>query len=102
VRNSRLEVTVTKFKTEPRYLGPYEVVRRTPGGSYVLKELDGSEHADRYAAFRLLPYIKRSDKFLQDSYLSNGSDSDNHESNNENDSDHNTEEDSESDQEQQS
>jgi hypothetical protein len=64
VRNSRLEMTVTKFKTEPRYIGPYEVVRRTKGGSYVLKELDGAIHAQNYAAFRLVPYIHRDDPIL--------------------------------------
>jgi len=49
VRNSRLEVTLNKFKTDPRYLGPYEVVRRTSKGNYVLKELDGSVHDETYA-----------------------------------------------------
>jgi hypothetical protein len=64
VRNSRLEMTVTKFKTEPRYIGPYEVVRKTKGGSYVLKELDGAVHAQNYAAFRLIPYIRRNSPVL--------------------------------------
>jgi RNase H-like domain found in reverse transcriptase/Integrase zinc binding domain len=64
VRNSRLESTIARMKTEPRYLGPYEVVRRTPRGAYVLKEVDGAEHAERYAAFRLLPYIYRNNPIL--------------------------------------
>jgi ribosomal protein L21E len=61
IRNSRLEMTVTKFKTDPRYLGPYEVVMMTKGGSYILKELDGTLHKQHYAASRLIQYIHRND-----------------------------------------
>jgi hypothetical protein len=57
-------MTVTKFKTEPRYIGPYEVVRRTSKGNYVLRELNGTEHVERYAAFRILPYVQRHDPIL--------------------------------------
>ncbi len=57
VRNSRLEMTVNRFKTDPRYLGPYEVVRRTYGGAYKLQELDGTVISRSVAAFRLLPYV---------------------------------------------
>ena len=64
VRNSRLEMTIAKFKTDPRYLGPYEVVRRTKRGTYILRELDGAVHAEHYAAFRILPYISRNNPIL--------------------------------------
>lgn len=64
VRNSRLESTINRFKTQPRYIGPYEVHRKTKGGSYVLKELDGTQIAERFAAFRLLKYIYRDDPIL--------------------------------------
>jgi hypothetical protein len=64
VRNSRLESTLARMKTEPRYLGPYAVVKRTKRGVYILAELDGAEHAEHYAAFRLLPYISRGDPVL--------------------------------------
>jgi hypothetical protein len=64
VRNTCLEMTVTKFKTEPRYIGPYEVVRRTSKGNYMLKELNGTEHVERYAAFCILPYVQRHDPIL--------------------------------------
>jgi hypothetical protein len=49
-------------KTKPRYLGPYEVIRQTKGGSYILAEMDGHVMRQAYAAFRLLPYITRSNK----------------------------------------
>ena len=46
-------------KSKPCYLGPFEVVRRTQGGSYVLKEMDGTVSARGIAAFRLIPYYSR-------------------------------------------
>jgi hypothetical protein len=61
VRNLRIEMEHGR-KTKPRYLGPYEVVRQTTGGSYVLMEMDGHVKRQGYAAFRLLPYITRKDK----------------------------------------
>jgi RNase H-like domain found in reverse transcriptase/Integrase zinc binding domain len=61
VRNSRVEDELNK-KSKPRYLGPYEVVRQTRGGSYVLKELDGTVSRRGVAAFRLLPYHSRNGK----------------------------------------
>jgi hypothetical protein len=57
-------MTVTKFKTNPRYIGPYEIVRRTPRGSYVLKELDGIIHAQPYAVFRIITYIRQNFPWL--------------------------------------
>lgn len=64
IRNTRVEKEMNK-KHKPRYLGPYEVVRRTAGGSYVIKELDGAVHKQGYAAFRLIPYISRHSAQLQ-------------------------------------
>ena len=61
VRNTRVEKELDR-KTKPRYLGPFEVVRRTAGGSYVLKELDGTISKRGVAAFRLLPYHSRDGK----------------------------------------
>jgi len=61
LRNSSEEMKMNR-KTKPRYLGPYEVVRRTKGGSYVLQELDGATLIEGAAAFRLLPYTSRHDK----------------------------------------
>ena len=61
LRNTGEEMKMNR-KTKPRYLGPYEVDRRTKGGSYVLKELDGTMLREGAAAFRLLPYVSRYDK----------------------------------------
>jgi hypothetical protein len=55
VRNSPIEKELNR-KTKPRYLGPYEVVMRTSKGSYVLKELDGTQSRAGIAGFRLLKY----------------------------------------------
>jgi hypothetical protein len=42
-------------------MGPYRVIRRTQGGSYVLEEMDSSELTEHVAAYRLIPYVKRRD-----------------------------------------
>lgn len=60
VRNTAIEKELNR-KTKPRYLGPYEVVRRTQGGSYVVKELSGELSRAGIAAFRLLKYNPRTD-----------------------------------------
>lgn len=65
VRNTTVEKSMNR-KSKPRYLGPFEVVRRTPGGSYVLKELDGSIWSQKVAAFRILPYILRDEQKLEE------------------------------------
>ncbi|KAK0435520.1 hypothetical protein EV421DRAFT_1716588 [Armillaria borealis] len=57
VQNSQLEMTVNRFKTDPQYLGPYEVVHRTYGDAYKLRELDGTVISRSVAAFQLLPYV---------------------------------------------
>ena len=64
LRNSKIEKSMDR-KTRPRYLGPFQVVRRTPQGSYILRELDGAVWRSSAAAFRLLPYVQRTDRELQ-------------------------------------
>ncbi len=58
IRNSAVEKELDR-KTKPRYLGPYVIVRRTRGGSYVIRELSGAISRRGIAAFRLIPYIAR-------------------------------------------
>lgn len=58
VRNTQVEKELDR-KTKPRYLGPFRVVRRTTGGSYIVQELDGAISRRGIAAFRLIPYIVR-------------------------------------------
>lgn len=60
IRNNPIENTVSiERKTANRYMGPYEVIRRTQGGSYVLKEMNGNMLRHTTAAFRLIPYVQR-------------------------------------------
>ena len=80
-------------KSKPRYLGPFEVVRHTQGGSYVLKEMDGTVSAQGIAAFQLIPYYFRH-TFLPASILPDDDESDdenNNENNNENDDENDNE-----------
>ena len=58
VRNSQIEKELDR-KSKPRYLGPYEIVRQTRGGSYVIQEMDGTVSRQGIARFRLVPYITR-------------------------------------------
>ncbi|KAK7434282.1 hypothetical protein VKT23_020283 [Stygiomarasmius scandens] len=46
-------------KSKPRWLGPYAIVQRTKGGSYIIRELNGNISRQGIAATRLLPYISR-------------------------------------------
>ena len=75
VRNSERDGPMPD-KYSPRYLGPYIVDRRTKGGSYVLKELDGTFIRRAVAAMRLLPYKPRVPKHLQSEEISDESGSD--------------------------
>lgn len=65
VRNSAVEQELNR-KTKPRYLGPYIIVKKTTGGSYIVSEPDGSVRIHKIAPFRLLPYVAReSQDFLR-------------------------------------
>ncbi|GJE97287.1 polyprotein [Phanerochaete sordida] len=63
VRNKAKEGGLEKH--HDRYLGPYEVVRRTRNGAYILQELDGTVAREAFAAFRLIPYVSRSSEYLE-------------------------------------
>ena len=64
LRNTPIEKSLQR-KQFPRYLGPYQVVRKNRGGAYVLAELDGAILAEPYGAFRLMPYIHRDHWFMK-------------------------------------
>ncbi|KAJ6526094.1 hypothetical protein B0H19DRAFT_970822 [Mycena capillaripes] len=63
VRNSRIANDLGR-KSKAKWLGPYAIVRRTKGGSYVLRELSGAISTQGIASTRLLPYISRTDPRL--------------------------------------
>jgi hypothetical protein len=61
IRNNPIENSVSiERKTADRYMGPYQIVRQTQGGSYILAELDGSILKHHVAAYRLIHYKQRS------------------------------------------
>ncbi|THU76709.1 hypothetical protein K435DRAFT_704176, partial [Dendrothele bispora CBS 962.96] len=64
VKNSRIANDLGR-KSKARWLGPYAIVRRTKGGSYVIRELNGNISRQGIAATRLMPYISRSSPALQ-------------------------------------
>jgi len=74
VCNSQVEKDLDR-KSKPRYLDPFEVVRCTQGGSYILKEMDGTVSARGIAAFYLIPYYFRHTP-LPNSILPNNEESD--------------------------
>lgn len=73
VRNSAVDQNLTA-KYQDRYFGPYEVVNKTQGGAYILKEVDGTVMVKRIAAFRLLPYIDCNHWFMKTGWMGNDSD----------------------------
>ena len=60
IRNNPIENSVSiERKTANRYMGPYQIIRQTQGGSYILAEMDGSLLKHHVAAYRLIPYTQR-------------------------------------------
>lgn len=81
VRNTAIEKELNR-KSKPRYIGPFKVIRKTQGGSYILSELNGTISKRGIAAFRLRIYHPRidtpitPDKLPRDAFLSDTSDDD--------------------------
>nr|GAT48091.1 predicted protein [Mycena chlorophos] len=78
LRNVGIENQMSvKRKTDDRYLGPYEVIRKNAGGAYILSELDGAVFSKNpVAAFQLHPYITRQHAFMRQSNRDDSSSSD--------------------------
>ncbi|KZS87909.1 hypothetical protein SISNIDRAFT_385729, partial [Sistotremastrum niveocremeum HHB9708] len=60
VRNVIMDKGI-RTKTEPRYLGPFIVVRKNTGGAYVLAlaEMNGQESSSTFFPARLVPFYSR-------------------------------------------
>jgi len=56
MRNTQTEASLNN-KMLSRYNGPFIVISRGRGGSYIVCELDGAVYHRPVAAFRLLPYL---------------------------------------------
>ncbi|KAF9007812.1 hypothetical protein BDZ89DRAFT_899344, partial [Hymenopellis radicata] len=57
VRNSAVEMNLNQFKTTDRYKGPYQIVKHTTRGNYVLAEMNNTTLRQTYAAYQVIPYI---------------------------------------------
>jgi hypothetical protein len=65
LQNTHVEGTLNR-KTQPRYLGPFEVGWKTCGGTYEILELDRTPYPlNNVAVFRLLLYISRDHWFMK-------------------------------------
>ena len=58
LRNTAIENSLDK-KMKPRYEGPKIVVRRNMNGTYILAEMTGFVHQQKFAQFRVVPYYAR-------------------------------------------
>ncbi|EIN03287.1 hypothetical protein PUNSTDRAFT_78445 [Punctularia strigosozonata HHB-11173 SS5] len=63
LRNTAIEKSHNR-KAKPRYLGPFQVIGKSKGGSYVIRELDGTFIRRGVAPFRILPYRARMQEYV--------------------------------------
>jgi hypothetical protein len=64
-------------KSQPRYTGPFTVVRRTQGGSYVLRGPDGTEYARPPSSLKLVSHSAANNETISavvDKILDHGND----------------------------
>lgn len=73
-RNNAIEVELNR-KGKDRYFGPFEVIDRSKGGSYSLKEVDGTRIVHRIAPFRIVPYITRDHWFMKTGWMGDSDES---------------------------
>ena len=64
VRNTPIETSHDR-KAHPRYLGPYQIMQKGHGKSYILQEMDGTVMKQSIATYRLMPYITRNHEFMK-------------------------------------
>lgn len=65
VRNTPIETSHDR-KPYPRYLGPFQVVQKGKGKSYIMREMDGATLGSSIATYRIIPYITREHKFMRE------------------------------------
>ncbi|EPS92516.1 hypothetical protein FOMPIDRAFT_1137680 [Fomitopsis schrenkii] len=68
MRHTQIEKSLNR-KMRPRYTGPLFVVARNRGGAYIICELDGTVFHRPVAAFRVIPYMARSNIPLPEGFL---------------------------------
>jgi len=68
MHNTKIEYALNK-KMKPRYDGPFIIISRNCGGTYILCQLDGSVFHRPIAAFRLLPYHAHDSIYLPDDMM---------------------------------
>ena len=68
MHNTKIKYALNK-KMKPHYDGPFIVISRNHGGTYILCQLDGSVFHRPITAFRLLPYHARNLIYLPDDMM---------------------------------
>ena len=64
VRNTPIETSHDR-KVHPQYLGPYQIMQKGHGKSYILQEMDGTVMKQSIATYRLMPYTTCNHEFMK-------------------------------------